>query len=160
MSSSSNFVRILSLSLSLSIATANTIEFRCIYRLCLLHRPFPHVVDEFVWRPRVSKRNHNKEERGRYLRVPDVNCLHERWGQLFRLATWQTLHWCATKCFRMTGPRDQLRTWWKLGTSRWREPRRHEPASSPVGVMNRGDVAWLFIGRSTVYDTKARVHDQ
>lgn len=40
----------------------------------------------------AAKRNHNKEERGRYLRVPDVNCLHERWGQLFRLATWQTLH--------------------------------------------------------------------
>lgn len=42
--------------------------------------------------PRVSAHNHNQEEveRGRYLRVSDVNCLHggERWGQLFRLATW------------------------------------------------------------------------
>lgn len=48
-----------------------------------------------VRRPRVSARNHNQDEkeRGCYLRVPDVNCLHgaERWGQLFRLATWQTL---------------------------------------------------------------------
>lgn len=130
----------------------------------MLRWSFFHIVDEFAWRPRVFARNHNKEEeeRGRYLRVPDVNCLHgaERWGQLFRLATWQTLRWCAAKCFRMTGSRDQLRTWWKLGTSRWRETRRHEPALSPVGVMEHRDVARLFIGQRPVYDIKAGVHRQ
>lgn len=85
-------------------------------------------MDEFACRGHAFLRVitiRKKRKEGRYLRVPDVNCLHgaERWGQLFRLATWQTLHWCVAKCFRMTGPRNQLRIWWKLNTSRWRESR-------------------------------------